>query len=114
MVKGRSPENPGSLNPKTRRIVTDKKMARTKIIYRSKEEILGKHLRSGEWIYYIGDLTIYDRKTSPIVLKLKSEIIDTFIGEFMEERKEFKGKSLSEVFGKVSKWLINRGAIFQN
>jgi len=45
---------------------------------------------------------------------LKSEIIDTFIGEFMEERKEFKGKSLSEVFGKVSKWLINRGAIFQN
>ena len=89
-------------------------MTGTKIIYRSKEEILGKHLQSGEWIYYTGELTIYDRKTFPIVLKLKSEIIDSFIGEFMEKRKEIKGKSLSEVFGKVSKWLVNRGAIFQN
>jgi hypothetical protein len=89
-------------------------MTRTKIIYQSKEEILGKHLRSGEWIYYTGDLTIYDRKTYPIVLKLKSEIIDSFIGEFMEKKKEIKGKSLSEVFGKVARWLNNRGVIFQN
>jgi len=89
-------------------------MTRTKIIYHSKEEILGKHLRSGEWIYYTGDLTIYDRKTCPIVLKLKSEIIDSFIGGLMEEKKEIKGKSLSEVFGKVAKWLNNRGVIFQN
>jgi hypothetical protein len=89
-------------------------MTKTKIIYQSKEEILGKHLQSGDWIYYIGELTIYNRKTYPIVLKLKSEIIDTFIGELMEEKKEIKGKSLSEVFGKVAKWLNNRGVIFQN
>jgi hypothetical protein len=89
-------------------------MTKTKIIYQSKEEILGKHLRSGEWIYYTGDLKIYDRKTSPIVLKLKSEIIDSFIGGLMEEKKEIKGKSLSEVFGKVARWLNNRGVIFQN
>jgi len=89
-------------------------MTKTKIIYQSKEEILGKHLRSGEWIYYTGDLIIYDRKTCPIVLKLKSEIIDSFIGELMEEKKEIKGKSLSEVFGKVARWLNNRGVIFQN
>jgi hypothetical protein len=89
-------------------------MTKTKIIYQSKEEIFGKHLRSGEWIYYTGDLTIYDRKTYPIVLKLKSEIFDSFIGEFMEKKKEFKGKSLSEVFGKVARWLNNRGVIFQN
>ena len=89
-------------------------MTKTKIIYQSKEEILGKHLRSGEWIYYTGELTIYDRKTYPIFLKLKSEIIDSFIGEFMEKRKEIKGKSLSEVFGKVARWLNNHGVIFQN
>jgi hypothetical protein len=89
-------------------------MTKTKIIYQSKEEILGKHLRSGEWICYTGDLTIYDRKTWPIVLKLKSEIIDSFIGGLMEEKKEIKGKSLSEVFGKVAKWLNNRGVIFRN
>jgi hypothetical protein len=89
-------------------------MTRIKIIYQSKEEILGKHLQSGKWIYYTGELTIYDRKTCPIVLKLKSEIIDSFIAELMEEKKEIKGKSLSEVFGKVAKWLNNRGVIFQN
>jgi len=32
----------------------------------------------------------------------------------MEEKKEIKGKSLSEVFGKVARWLNNRGVIFQN
>jgi hypothetical protein len=69
-------------------------MTRTKIIYRSKEEIPGKHLQSGEWIYYTGELTIYDRKNCPIVLKLKSEIFDSFIGELMEEKKEIKGNSL--------------------
>jgi hypothetical protein len=89
-------------------------MTRTRIIYQSKEEILGKHLQSGEWIYYTGKLTIYDRKTYPIVLKMKSDVVDSFIGEFMEERKEIKGKSLSEVFGKVAKWLNKRGVIFQN
>jgi hypothetical protein len=89
-------------------------MTKTKIIYQSKEEILGKHLQSGEWIYYTGVLTIYDRKTYPIVLKLKSEIVDSFISELMEEKKEIKGKSLSEVFGKVARWLNNRGVIFQN
>jgi hypothetical protein len=89
-------------------------MTKTKIIYQSKEEILGKHLQSGEWIYYTGLLTIYDRKTYPIVLKLKSEIVDSFISELMEEKKEIKGKSLSEVFGKVARWLNNRGVIFQN
>ena len=89
-------------------------MAKAKIIYQSDEEVLGKHLRSGEWIYYTGKLVIYDRKTYPVILKLKSEIVDSFIGEFMEEEKEIKGKSISEVFGKVAKWLNNRGVIFQN
>jgi hypothetical protein len=89
-------------------------MSKAKIIYRSKEEILGKLLKSGEWIYYTGELTIYDRKNNPIVLKLKSEIIDSFIREFMEKKKEIKGKSLSEMFGKVAKWLNNQGVIFRN
>lgn len=89
-------------------------MAKARILYRSNEEVVGKHLRSGEWIYYTGELSIYDRKTYPVVLKLKSEILDSFIGEFMEEKKEIKGKSVSEVFGKVAKWLYNQGVIFQN
>ena len=83
-------------------------------IYQSKEEVIGKHLQSKEWIMYSGKLTIYDRKTNPIVLKLKSEIVDSFIREFMEEKKEFTGNSFSEVYGKVAKWYQKNGIIFQN
>jgi hypothetical protein len=89
-------------------------MTKERIIYQSKEDVLGKHLRSGEWIYYIGELIIYDRKTYPVVLKLTRETHDFFISEFMEKKKEIKGKSLSEVFGKVAKWFYNQGIIYQN
>ena len=89
-------------------------MAKSKIIYQSSEDVVGKHLRSKEWVMYTGKLTIYDRKTSPVVLKLKSEILNSFIGEFMEDEKEFKGNSVSEVYGKMAKWYYKNGIIFQN
>jgi hypothetical protein len=89
-------------------------MPKTTIIYQADQEVIGKHLRSKEWVMYSGMLTIYERKTNPIVLKLKSEIYDTFIGEFMDEKKEFKGDSLSEVYGKLAKWYYENGIIFQN
>ena len=89
-------------------------MPKAKIIYRANQEVIGKHLRSNEWIMYSGNLTIYDRKTNPVVLKLKSEIFDSFIGEFMDDKKDFKGNSISNVYGKLAKWYYNRGIIFQN
>lgn len=89
-------------------------MPKTTIIYQADQEVIGKHLQSNEWVMYSGKLTIYDRKTNPIVLKLKSEIWDTFIGEFMEDKKEFKGNSISDVYGKMSKWYYKNGIIFQN
>ncbi len=89
-------------------------MPKTTIIYQADQEVIGKHLQSKEWVMYSGKLTIYDRKTNPVVLKLKSEIWDTFIGEFMEDKKEFKGDSVSDVYGKMSKWYYKNGIIFQN
>jgi len=88
-------------------------MPNAKILYQANQEVTGKHVRSGEWVMYSGKLTIYVRKINPVVLKLKSEILDSFIGEFMEEKKEFKGNSVSEVFGKMSKWYLKYGIIFQ-
>ncbi len=85
-----------------------------KIIYQAPQEITGKHGRSKEWVMCSGKLTIYDRKTNPVILKLNSEIYGSLIGEFMEEKKEFKGSSVSEVFGKVAKWYLKYGIIFQN
>lgn len=89
-------------------------MVKSTILYQADQEVIGKHLRSKEWVMYSGKLTIYDRKTNPIVLKLKSEISDTFIGEFMDDKKEFKGDSVSDVYGKMAKWYNKNGIIFQN
>ncbi|MDD2636561.1 MAG: hypothetical protein PHW82_13800 [Bacteroidales bacterium] len=90
-------------------------MPKTKIIYQANQEVIGKHVQSNEWVMYSGELIpIYNQKTNPIILKLRSEIDDTFIGEFMEEKKEFKGNSVSNVFGKVAKWYLKNGIIFQN
>jgi len=89
-------------------------MPKAKITYQAPQEIIGKHLQSNEWVMYSGKLTIYERKTNPVILKLKSEIYDTLIREFMEEKKEFKGNSISDVFGKVAKWYYKNGIIFQN
>ena len=89
-------------------------MPKSKILYQSNEEVIGKHLRSKEWVMYSGKLTIYVRKTNPVVLSLKSEIFDSFIGEFMDDQKEFKGKSVTEVYGKLAKWYLKNGILFEN
>lgn len=89
-------------------------MPKAIIKYQSDQEVIGKHLRSNMWIMYSGKLIIYDRRINPIVLKLKSEIYDSFIGEFMEDKKEFKGNSVSDVYGKLAKWYYKNGIIFQN
>ena len=88
-------------------------MARAIILYTAKQEIFGKHLRAKEWIQYSGKLTVYDRKINPVVLKIKSEIADSFMADIMDEQKEFKGNSVTDVYAKLSKWLYNREVIFQ-
>jgi hypothetical protein len=89
-------------------------MPKVKIIYQADQEVIGKHLKSNEWVMFSGRLTIYDRKNNPIVLKLKNEIYDTFIGGYMDDKKEFRGNSVTEVYGKLAKWYLNNGIIFQN
>ncbi len=89
-------------------------MPKLSIIYQAKQEIFGKHLKAKEWIEYSGKLTIYDRKTKPVTLKIKSEIADSFLAEIMDDEKEFKGNSVTEVYAKLSKWLFLREVIFQN
>jgi hypothetical protein len=89
-------------------------MSKSKIIYQAEQEVIGKHLRSKQWVMYSGKLTIYDRKDNPIVLKLKSEIYDSFMRDLMDDRKEFKGDSVSAVYGKLAKWYYRNGIIFQN
>jgi len=89
-------------------------MPKVNIIYQADQEVVGKHLKSKEWIMYSGKLTIYERRINPVVLKLKSEVFDSFLGEFLDNTKEFKGVSVTEVYGKLAKWYYNNGIIFQN
>ena len=89
-------------------------MAKARTLYQSNEEVYGKHIRSGEWVCYSGTLTIYERKTYPVILQLTSEIGDSFLQMMMDEDKELKGASLSEVYGKVSRWLYEQGVVFRN
>lgn len=58
-------------------------MPKAKILYQSKEEIYGKHLRSKEWIEYSGKITMFDRKINPVTLKIKSEIYDSFMRDII-------------------------------
>jgi hypothetical protein len=89
-------------------------MPKEKILYQARQEIFGKHLRAKEWIEYSGKLTVYVKKTNPVTLKIKSEIADSFLAEIMENEKEFKGSSVTEVYAKLSKWLYLREVIFQS
>ena len=74
----------------------------SKKYYQSEELIPGKHLRANEWINYTRCLTIYDRKSKPVILKLKSEIFDSFLSMEMDDTKEFSGDSISQVYQKLS------------
>lgn len=37
-------------------------MPKPTVIYQAEQEVIGKHLRSKEWVMYSGKLIIYDRK----------------------------------------------------
>jgi len=88
-------------------------MPKSTIIYQAHQEVVGKHIKSKQWVMYTGTLTIYDRKTNPIVLRLNCEFLGSFIGESMEEKRVFKGTSISDIYGKVSKWYYKNGILFQ-
>jgi len=86
----------------------------TKVLYQADQEILGKHLESGEWIMYAGELIIYDYSINPVILTLQSDIYDMDINRRFPTHKEFKGRSIADVFGKLSKWYYINGVVLQN
>lgn len=88
-------------------------MRKSAFIYQEKQEICGQHIRANQWICYSGKLTVYDRKTNPVVLKLISETAGYLLVQIMDEKKEFKGNSITEVYAKLSKWLYKNDIIFQ-
>ena len=87
-------------------------MAKVVKIFESKEDIVGKHLRSNEWIMYSGKLTVYDRPTKSVILVIKSEISDCFISMEMDEFKEFTGDNITQVYQKLVSWFNRKEVKF--
>ena len=87
-------------------------MAKAIKLFESKEEIFGKHLRSNEWIMYTGNLTVFDRPQKSVVLEIKSEIHDSFISMEMDDKKEFSGNNITEVYQKLVSWFNRKGVKF--
>ncbi len=73
-------------------------MAKAKLLFQSKEEIFAKYRRSGEYISYTGKLSVYERKTKPVVLDLKPDYIDPFLPEILDSKKSFTGNSITEIY----------------
>jgi len=89
-------------------------MAKAKILFQSKEEVHGRFQQTGEYISYSGMLTVYERKTKPILLNLKCIYNNFILEEVMDSEISFTGDSITQVYAKLSKWYLRFDCTFQN
>ncbi len=89
-------------------------MVKAKLIFQSKEEVTGRFTRTGEYIHYEGKLSVYARKTKPVILELKCIYNNYVLEDIMDSEKSFSGDSISQVYAKLSKWYWKYEIVFQN
>ena len=87
------------------------KMKKAQIIYTEKDEIQGYFPKGRDSVFYECTLTVTDKKTKPVTLELNITI-HNYVFEF-PEKKIFTGDSVSEVYGKLSKWFASYGFVFK-
>ncbi len=81
------------------------------VLYESVEDIQALFLRSGDWIAYRGRLRVFDSGGSPVRLELKVAPPLPFIRN-MPESHSIRGKSVTEVYAKLTKFLRRGGFEF--
>lgn len=89
-------------------------MQKAIVIYEEEEYLAGYYPRAKEWVGYTGKLTIAERKTAPVKLQLCMEYLTIDLAMGMPEKKTITGKSVTEVYGKLSKWYLSYGILFKN
>ncbi len=89
-------------------------MAKAKLLFQSEEDVFGRFQKTGEYIHYGGKLSVYDRKTKPVILELKCLYNDFVLAEIMDSEIVFSGDSISQVYAKLSKWYLKYDITFQN
>lgn len=88
-------------------------MPRVKVIYEEDEYVSGYYPRAKEWVGYSGKLIISKSKTAPVKLKLRMEYVSVGLDMVMPEKKTITGKSVTEVYGKLSKWYLSYNILFK-
>ena len=89
-------------------------MPRAILLYEEEEYLAGYYPRAKEWVGYTGKLTISERKTAPVKLQLRLEYVSVGLDMIMPDKKFITGKSVAEVYGKLSKWYLSYGIHFKN
>jgi hypothetical protein len=84
------------------------------VIYEEEEYLAGYYPRAKDWVGYTGKLTIAEGKTAPVKLQLSREYLTIDLSMCMPKKKTITGKSVAEVYGKLSKWYLSYGILFKN
>jgi hypothetical protein len=87
-------------------------MNNSNIIFMSTDEIIVYNTLTKEYLTYKAFLTVKNSKTTPVKLVVKEMFTNSFIQ--IEPEKTFTGKSVSEVYGKFSKWLYKQDLLMSN
>ncbi|MEI6138258.1 MAG: hypothetical protein WCP85_03290 [Mariniphaga sp.] len=86
-------------------------MKKSLIIYTETQLISGYFPKGKDSVFYNGTLTVTDNEKTPVTLELKIKM-HPYVVEF-PENKSFKADSVTEVYGKLSKWFSSYGFIFR-
>jgi hypothetical protein len=87
-------------------------MAKTRLIWESEERIIIKFPQSKEILHYKGILRVSEKKIKAVTLNITCIIGSYGMENFMEREKSFTGDSISEVYGKMSKYFHKWGMVF--
>ena len=80
-------------------------MARAKVIFKSKDEIVARFKHAQEYVHYASTITIMDSGKNPISMKLKFNGIIPFIAPMPPEEHTISAPTVVELFRKLERWL---------
>ncbi|MCK5851329.1 MAG: hypothetical protein KAH23_10475 [Kiritimatiellae bacterium] len=87
-------------------------MARAKVIYKSKDEVVARFKHAKEYVHYASTITILDGGKNPVSMKLKFSDIPTFLAPMPPEEHTISAPTLVELFRKLERWLRKHGYTF--
>ncbi len=88
--------------------------SKSKIIYKSKDEITVKYLHTPvpEYLSYNSTVTIRDRGKNPVLIQLKFNGILPEFAEMPPKEHEINASTVIELYRKLNRWFRKYGYIF--